>query len=339
MVPRQDLLGNPIQLRNNLIFYLGHIPTFADIHVSRATGKAATEPRQYSQIFERGIDPDVDDPTQCHAHSEIPDEWPELYDILGYQLRVRNRIVKSVESGEVFRDNKLARSLTLAYEHEAMHLETFLYMLLQSDKVLPPAGMKRPNFEDAAHKAKLERSENVWHKIPACQVVLGADDPENNEGPTRYNLWDNERPARLQDVHAFEAQSRPISIGEYARYLEETRREQMPASWLLEMAKTNGHTNGHVNGASSNGTVHDESVATNGFLNGKSVRTVYGVIPLRLALDWPVMASYDEIVAYAKWKGYRIPVLEELKSIYQHVENQKLSAEQTPSSLVPAVNG
>jgi hypothetical protein len=29
MVPREELLNKPIKLRNNLIFYLGHIPTFA----------------------------------------------------------------------------------------------------------------------------------------------------------------------------------------------------------------------------------------------------------------------------------------------------------------------
>ena len=28
MVPREELLSKPIQLRNALIFYLGHIPTF-----------------------------------------------------------------------------------------------------------------------------------------------------------------------------------------------------------------------------------------------------------------------------------------------------------------------
>jgi L-histidine Nalpha-methyltransferase / hercynylcysteine S-oxide synthase len=29
MVPRDELLNKPIKLRNDLIFYLGHIPTFA----------------------------------------------------------------------------------------------------------------------------------------------------------------------------------------------------------------------------------------------------------------------------------------------------------------------
>ena len=29
MIPKEELMDKPIKLRNNLIFYLGHIPTFA----------------------------------------------------------------------------------------------------------------------------------------------------------------------------------------------------------------------------------------------------------------------------------------------------------------------
>ena len=35
MLPEEELLSKPIKLRNSCIFYLGHIPTFLDIHVSR----------------------------------------------------------------------------------------------------------------------------------------------------------------------------------------------------------------------------------------------------------------------------------------------------------------
>lgn len=74
MVPRDELLNKPIKLRNDLIFYLGHIPTFAgkrhleqenarqtnvftDIHITKATGGKPTEPASFWSIFERGIDP------------------------------------------------------------------------------------------------------------------------------------------------------------------------------------------------------------------------------------------------------------------------------------------
>lgn len=342
MVPRDELLNKPIKLRNNLIFYLGHIPTFADIHYTRATGSKPTEPEYFYTIFERGIDPDVDNPEICHAHSEIPKEWPPLDDILRYQLHVRTRITQSIESGEAARDSRLARGLNLAYEHEAMHLETFLYMLLQSDRGLTPPGGANPDFEALARAAELERADNQWHKIPTSQIVIGADDPENNLPPKRYFLWDNERPARAVDVPQFEAQSRPISNGEYARYLEMTHTSKLPASW------TDQHEMNAVNGASGvngvNGTVKadihgDNGEASASFLEGKAVRTVYGLVPLKYALDWPVMASYDELAAFATWSGGRIPTHEELRSIYHYVDSQKRVAENTSSTLIAAVNG
>lgn len=337
MVPRDELMNKPIKLRNNLIFYLGHIPAFADIHYTRATGSKPTEPKYYYSIFERGIDPDVDNPEICHAHSEIPDDWPPLEDILRYQLHVRTRIAKSIESGEVARDPKLARGLNLAYEHEALHLETFLYMLLQSDRGLAPPGTNTPDFEALARSAELERSPNKWHTIPASKFVIGANDPENDLPPRRYFLWDNERPARIADVNSFEAQSRPISNGDYANFLESTHSGALPVSWIDSSQTKNTKAVNGTNGVVRNGDTSHSDVVSREFTDGKAVRTVYGPVPLKFALDWPVMASYDELAAFAKWSGGRIPSNEELKSIYHYVEVQKRIAKR--STLVPAVNG
>ena len=73
MVPKDDLLSKPIKLRNVVLFYLGHIPTFMDIHLTRATDGKTTEHASFQRIFERGIDPDVENPEICHDHSQIPD--------------------------------------------------------------------------------------------------------------------------------------------------------------------------------------------------------------------------------------------------------------------------
>src|ERR1700743_913960 len=92
MIPDEELIEKPIKLRNACIFYLGHIPTFLDIQLTKATKLAPCEPSCYPQIFERGIDPDVDNPEQCHDHSEIPDEWPPVDEILAYQQQVRVKV-------------------------------------------------------------------------------------------------------------------------------------------------------------------------------------------------------------------------------------------------------
>lgn len=54
-----------------------------------------------------------------------------------------------------------------------------------------------------------------------------------------------------------------------------------------------------------------------------AVRTVFGSVPLELAQDWPVIASYDELAKYAKWVDCRIPTFEEAKSIYAHAARLK----------------
>jgi len=97
---------------------------------------------------------------------------------------------------------------------------------------------------------------------------------------------------------------------------------------------TNGHTNGHY--GQENGT----SEVRESFLEGKFVRTVYGLVPLKYALDWPLFASYDELVGCASWMGGRIPTFEEARSIYAYVDAlKKEEAERKLGKTVPAVNG
>lgn len=223
-----------------------------------------------------------------------------------------------------------------------MHLETFLYMVLQSDKVRAPPGWATPNFQKLAKEAADAALPNEWFEVPATGLVLGLDDAENDLGPDRYFGWDNERPPREVEVPTFWAQARPITNGEYAHYLEQNDVQQVPASWSAPTRIENGCNGTKINGK-SNGTIgtspHNTSVSE-AYLSGKTVRTVYGLVPLEYALDWPVMASYDELAGYAKWANGRIPTLEEAKSIYNYVDSAKADElEQIPSSLISAVNG
>ena len=118
MIPVEEQLSKPINLRNCCIFYLGHIPAFFDIHLTRATSKAPTFPSRYQKMFERGIDPDVENPENCHAHSEIPDEWPPLEEIVAYQGRVRDRARALYNDSDTGRDRKVGRALWIGFEHE-----------------------------------------------------------------------------------------------------------------------------------------------------------------------------------------------------------------------------
>ncbi|KAL4932946.1 DUF323 domain protein [Aspergillus undulatus] len=300
MIPKEELLSKPIKLRNSLIFYLGHIPTFADIHLTRALRSKPTEPKSYQSIFERGIDPDVDDPEKCHSHSDIPDEWPSRSEILDYQDRVRNRIRTVLKRPDLQSNRTLGEALWIAFEHEAMHLETFLYMLIQSERVISPPGVPAPDFKQMFLDARKTKKTNDWFVIPGQTLSVGLDSAESSMPKASFG-WDNEIPARTVTVQAFEAQARPITNGEYASYLHENGISNTPASWVKSTpldAVSNGHT-----------TAEDH-------LAGLAVRTVFGPVSLNLAQDWPVIASYEELERYASWKNCRLPTFEEAKSIY-----------------------
>ncbi|KAF9881705.1 duf323 domain protein [Colletotrichum karsti] len=357
MLPNEELLDKPIKLRNACIFYLGHIPAFLDIQLTKTTKKPPTEPAYFQPMFERGIDPDVDNPEHCHSHSEIPDEWPPVEQIIAYQQRVRARVQSLYENGICKIPRAIAQGIWVGFEHEIMHMETLLYMMLQSEKTLPPPDVERPDFKRLADKARQARVPNEWHEVPAQSIKIGMDEPALDAGVNGYFGWDNEKPSRKVDVHAFQAKGRPITNEEYAQYMFENHIEKVPASWAdvhANGAKTNGHVNGVSNGHTNgyvNGNTNGATNGVNGHQNGSpalpdsfidniAVRTVHGLVPLKYALDWPIFASYDELSGCATWMGGRMPSFEEARSIYTYVHNlKKMEAERTLGRTVPAVNG
>ena len=222
-----------------------------------------------------------------------------------------------------------------------MHLETLLYMLLQSDRILPPPGVA-PDFVALGEQARETAVPNQWISIPATTFTVGLDDPENDHGPDRYYGWDNEKPQRLVNVPTFEAQARPLTNQDYAIYLFHTGQDAMPASWT-----SNGSSHSApINQPEILVDKHDsyrygrcQSVNT-AYLAGKSVRTVYGPVSLQHALDWPVFASYDELSRCAKWMNGRIPSLDEVRSIYNYVDrNKNKKPDSINTKKVSAVNG
>lgn len=219
-----------------------------------------------------------------------------------------------------------------------MHLETLLYMLLQSDKTRPPA--MKPDFELLAKQAQHAAVPNEWIMVPASTISEGINDPENDEGPDRYYGWDNEKPQRSIHVPAFQAQARPLTNEDYARFLEQTGHQQLPASWISEDTNSsimNNKVHANCNGVYMNGA---SLRLTNAYLKGKCVRTVYGPVPLEYALDWPVFASYDELSACAAWMNGRIPTVEEARSIYQYADlNKNKHTDSILTKRISAVNG
>lgn len=300
MIPPSMLFEKPIDLRHICLFYQGHIPTFLDIHLSRLLQEPHTEPENFKYIFERGIDPNVDDPTQCHPHSEVPqrpEDWPSLGAIMAFQGRVRTRLLKlydDIATGKVTLTRKVARVLFMTLEHEAFHAETLLYMLLQraGTGTIPPSGFLPPAWDVLA---------KTWDAAPApaaptvtlgpATITLGHDDDEADDASTDVDGhefgWDNEHPRREVHVGQFKIEWRPVTNGEFYEFYHGAGKGkvQYPASWI----EVDGET---------------------------CVRTLYGPVPMKIAHHWPIVTSCDNLSAYAKVKGGRLPTEPELRLFF-----------------------
>ncbi|CAL1712953.1 unnamed protein product [Somion occarium] len=304
MIPQSMLYEKPIDLRHICLFYQGHIPTFLDIHLSRLLQEPYTEPEEYKYIFERGIDPIVDDPTKCHPHSEVPrkkEDWPSQGAILDFQARVRERVLKlydNISSGKITLTRKMARVLFMTLEHEAFHAETLLYMLLQraGTGTIPPSGFIPPSWSILAE---------TWDNAPApsrpdssvtlgpATVSLGHDDDEANDDSADVNGhefgWDNERPKRDVHVDEFRIDWRPITNGQFYEFYKSNKgnsKIQFPASWI---------------------ELDDGEI---------QVRTLYGPVSMDVARRWPIITSYDNLSVYASVQGGRLPTEPELRLFY-----------------------
>jgi len=280
------LMEKPIDLRLPFIFYIGHIPTFLDIQLSRVYGEGFTEPADFARIFERGIDPDVDDPSKCHEHSSVPETWPEVGQIIRYRDQVIARLQRFLSNTAAYpMTRRTARALFMAFEHQAMHLETILYMLVQSPNTRPPGGVSVPWAGGVPCTLKLSTAfpPASWITInpKECSLdilALGHEDLETGDGVAAGDVdtpfgWDNEHPLVVPSSlpPQFQIQSRQVTNGEYWAFLENTKMEMgLPKSWICEDG--------------------------NFF-----VRSVFGKVPMLIAKGWPVCCSQREALAYAAW--------------------------------------
>ncbi|KAI5481354.1 hypothetical protein MNV49_004976 [Pseudohyphozyma bogoriensis] len=309
------LMTKPIPLRHIILFYLGHIPAFAGIHLSKYFDEPRIDPAYFAEIFERGIDPDVDNPDVVnHSHSVVPtkeEDWPAVSQIVDYQRRVRERIrrVYEEESGRMTR--RLSRVLFIIFEHEAMHAETLVYIAIQAKLLNPAPGFHIPDFKSLSASwdraiAAEGSSRSALLRFPSTTVTLGHDDDDRVDEMEDYEPhhelgWDVEHPRREVAVKGFSLSSTPISNGEYlewVRSLEMPSQDAFLSSWDSEK-----------------GSVFDEDIG---------VKTLYGLVPMEYAKHWPAAGSALQLGAYIKAKGGRFPTHAEIAVF--HRQNPQDSA-------------
>jgi formylglycine-generating enzyme required for sulfatase activity len=252
----------PIPLRNPVVFYEGHLPAFAvNTLLRKALGEPGIDDR-LETIFARGIDPD----TEAAAAARGNPAWPDRATVQSFAAEADRRIARAFLEGDLVQDrNPLLRggeAVWAILEHEEMHQETLLYMWHQL-----PYGLKRAPEGYETLTIATPASSGGRASIPAGSVTLG----------TPMNVpfaWDNERPAHVVDVPAFEIDEHNITNAQYLAFMEANPRVTPPSFWECD-----------------GGTWY--------------WRGMFERVPL--PADWPVYVTWAEADAYARWAGARLP--------------------------------
>lgn len=177
------------------------------------------------------------------------EDWPDLSKILEFKEVARSRLLKvydDIDSGKLVLTRKVARVLFMTLEHEAMHAETLLYMLLQraGTGTIPPPGFVHPPWSSLKigwDAVPLPTSPTVT--LGPATVIIGHDDDDAIDESDRCQNdenhefgWDIEHPARAVDVAQFQISWRPVTNGELYRFYSEGGKDKIafPASWIKD---------------------------------------------------------------------------------------------------------
>jgi formylglycine-generating enzyme required for sulfatase activity len=239
------------------------------------------------------------------------DDWPTLDQVLAFRDRVRVRldgIYNDIEADRLTFSRHIGRVLFMTFEHEAMHAETLLYMLIQSPLTRPPTAVAAPQWDVLARRWAEEANQNKVLSIPATTVEMGHNDLEEEDASFPDQLgwadhefgWDNEHPAIQVPVKAFKVDALPVSNAEYLAFLQksgvEMDKDNLPSSWVQDEMEW-------------------------------KVRTLYGPVGFDVAGSWPLQASKIELDAFAKSKGGRLPTEPELRALWDHPDGPRPGGE------------
>jgi ergothioneine biosynthesis protein EgtB len=267
------LLERPIRLRQPFLFYLGHLPAFAWNHLGlRELGRTPFHPA-FDELFARGIDP----PDTSDAPG-VEEAWPALNEVVAYRDRVRSLLRPALD------EPRLETTALMVLEHELMHHETLLYMVVRLDhaRKRPPRGALAsvPASSDAGHPGGAVR-------IPAGTARLGAA-----PGSLAFG-WDNEFPGLEVAVDAFSIDVTPVRNRDYLEFVESgaysDRRLWSDEAWRWLQRE---------------GRRRPSFWQEDG--GGLTVRNAFGDVPIEEAWSWPAFVTWAEASAYARRHGRRL---------------------------------
>jgi ergothioneine biosynthesis protein EgtB len=283
LISDEAYYSQPISLRHPIVFYEGHLPAFSfNTLVKKALGCPGIDPR-LETLFARGIDPHESAAvTDGGAPSRAERQWPSRDTVRKFAEEADRQIIDALTRTDIDRRGHplLAEAVFSILEHEAMHQETLLYMWhrLPFSQKSQPAGYQ-PRTVGTSPRVE-------WLGVPAGRATLGVNRQAIPFG------WDNEFPALSVDVRAFEIERHDVTNDRFLEFLQAGGYDD-PRWWSAEDWQW----------------IQNEGVAYPLFWERSGDRWywrgMFDLLPL--PLSWPVYVSLAEAMAFARWRGARLP--------------------------------
>jgi iron(II)-dependent oxidoreductase len=272
--------ARPIPLRQPICFYEGHLAAFAvNTLLKRGLGDAPIDP-EYETLFERGIDPENE-----HEVPEVRSAWPSRIEIRSYAAAADRAVLDALANRDIEdEENPVLRRGLAAHtvlEHEPMHQETLQYMWhrLAFDQKMRPPDLAPPVIGTEPARPRPVR-------VPAGRATLGAQPDGIPFG------WDNEFPAQVVEVPAFEIDVHSVTNRDFLEFVE-SGGYQAEALW------------GEEGWRWRSADAVRQPLFWELHRGAWFWRGMWDLVPLPMA--WPVYVSHAEAEAYARWKKKRLP--------------------------------
>jgi gamma-glutamyl hercynylcysteine S-oxide synthase len=272
----------PISVRNPIVFYEGHLPAFAvNTLIKKALGGPGIDDH-LERIFARGIDPE----SEADATPRGNPAWPSRQAVREYAEAADHLISGAIAAADLEREDHpllhRAQALWTILEHEEMHQETLAYIWHQ----VPYAHKRKPHNYYTVPPSMGQPPAPARVLIPAGTARLGTGLDDH------AFAWDNERPAHLVHVDAFEIDVYDVTNRDFMAFVNDGG--YADARWWRPEDRP---------------WVEAEGVSHPAFWERDGDRWYWRAMFERVPLPeaWPVYVTWAEANAFARWSGRRLP--------------------------------
>jgi ergothioneine biosynthesis protein EgtB len=208
---------------------------------------------------------------------------PTVNEIIEYRHAITKRVVQKLSLLKADQFQDILPNLELGIHHEQQHQELLLMDVKRNFYENPI----RPKYNPDHNHGPIEKSEVIWHNIPSGLSKIGVDKSEEEF------TFDNEKDSHHEWIESFMLSSHLVTNEEYLGFVEEGGYYN-PLLWLSDGWDLKEKENWIA-------PLYWEK-------DGKRwwTFTLGGMMPLDP--EAPVVhVNFYEAMAFAKWKGARLP--------------------------------